>query len=664
MWTAMYKLISVIILLFVFPTGSLAKLSFDHISVIDGLSQSTVLSIRKDHRGFMWFGTRDGLNRYDGRTIKQYKNDPTNPNSLISDDYIYTIAEDQRQKLWIGTQKGLSYYSPRNDSFEQIKYDMAGKTDPSLFAVLYILPARDGKIWFGTNDGLFYFENAESRDFKWFAKSDGLAGNEIYSIYEDAVGNIWVGTVTGLSKLVPSVDKKTYTIKSYFSDKNNPTSLSANFVRTIAEDNKGQIWLGLEKGGVNLYQSNTDQFKRYTTENSRLTNDIVRKIYVTKGGTIWIGTMDGLNVYHPFTDSFELYRHDPDNRKSINDNSIKDIYEDNNGSIWIGTNFGGVNVAHKNTLAFDVFKNNSYTHNSISGNLISVMAKDNRGNLWVGTEGRGLNRYNPHTGSFHRYVYEAKNPSSIGSNTVKSIYVDRQDNIWIGLFEGGLELYDPQTDGFIHFRPNASDPHALNHGYISAIDGDADGKIWIGTSNKGLNILDPKTRIFSHINTSTEGRGLTSDYIRDILIDSKGNVWIATVFGINLLKKGESRFVSFDEDSSGLTSRYINCIAEDAKGNIWVGAHKGGLSVYNAQRNSFQNYSEEDGLVSNNVVGINFDSENNVWASTDNGLSVLNVQKQAFKTYDMSDGLPSNEFSVNSSARDDDGTLYFGGLTA
>src|SRR5690606_15728438 len=130
---------------------------------------------------------------------------------------------------------------------------------------------------------------------------------------------------------------------------------------------------------------------------------------------------------------------------------------------------------------------------------------------------------------------------------------------------------------------------------------------------------------------------------------------------INLLKKGESRFVSFDEDSSGLTSRYINCIAEDAKGNIWVGAHKGGLSVYNAQRNSFQNYSEEDGLVSNNVVGINFDSENNVWASTDNGLSVLNVQKQAVKTYDMSDGLPSNEFSVNSSARDDDGTLYFGG---
>lgn len=657
----MYKLISVIILLFVLPTSSLAKLSFDHISVIDGLSQSTVLSIRKDSRGFMWFGTRDGLNRYDGRTIKQYKNNPVDPNSLISDDYIYTIAEDQQQKLWVGTQKGLSYYSPRTDSFEQISYDMAGKADPSLFAILYILPARDGKVWFGTNDGLFYFENVESRDFKWFSKNDGLAGNEIYSIFEDAVGNIWVGTVTGLSKLVPSTDKKKYTVKSYFSDENDPRSLSADFVRTIAEDNKGQIWLGLEKGGVNLYQSDTDQFKRYTTENSRLTNDIVRKIYVAKDGTIWIGTMDGLNVYSPFVDNFQLYRHDPDDNKSINDNSIKDIYEDNNGSIWIGTNFGGVNVVHKNTLAFDVFKNNSYTNNSISGNLISVMAKDKRGNLWIGTEGSGLNRYNPRTGSFSRYIYAAKNSTSIGSNTVKSIYVDRQDNIWIGLFEGGLELYNPQTDGFIHFRPNASDPHALNHGYISAIDEDADGKIWIGTSNRGLNILDPKTQVFSHINTSSEDKGLTSDYIRDILIDSKGNVWIATVLGINLLKKGETRFVSFIEGSNGLTSRYINCIAEDPKGNIWIGAHKGGLSLYDTQHNSFKNFSEEDGLVSNNVVGINFDSENNVWVSTDNGLSVLNVQKQAFKTYDMSNGLPSNEFSMNSSARDDDGTLYFGG---
>lgn len=609
----------------------------------------------------MWFGTRDGLNRFDGRIIKQYKNDVTNPNSLIADDYIYSIAEDQQQKLWIGTQKGLSYYSPRTDSFEQIDYIQAGKADPSLFAITYILPTSDGKVWFGTNDGLFYIDHPNSREFRWISTDDGLAGDEVYAIFEDAIGTVWVGTVTGLSRLQPSADKSDYAIKNYFHDKTDPHSLGANFVRTIAQDNSGQIWIGLEKGGVNLYQSGTEQFKRYTTENSRLNNDIVRTIYIAKDGTMWVGTMDGLNIYNPFQNDFQVYRHDPDNSKSINDNSIKVIYEDNNGSIWLGTNFGGVNVAHKNTLTFDVFKHNAYTTNSVSGNLISVMAKDNDGHLWIGTEGRGLNRYNPNDHSFRRYVHHAERPSSIGSNTIKSIYIDRRDNVWIGLFEGGLELYNARTNDFIHFRPNASDPHSLNHGYISAIDGDSDGKIWIGTSNRGLNILDPETGVFSHINTSSKDWGLTSDYIRDILIDSRGNVWVATVQGINLLKKGALRFESFMAGSRGLTSSYINCIVEDAKGNIWVGAHKGGLSVFDGQSNGFRNYREVDGLVSNNVVAINFDEDNNVWVGTDNGLSVFHIGKQVFKSYDISDGLPSNEFSLNSSTRDDSGNLYFGG---
>ncbi len=637
-----------------------AKLSFDHISVIDGLSQSTVLSICKDSRGFLWFGTRDGLNRYDGRTIKQYKNDPLDPKSLIFDDYIYTIVEDKKQKLWIGTQRGVSYYSPETDSFEQINYKTAGKSSSSSFAVLYILPARDGKVWFGTNDGLLYIDHVNSRKFKAFNKGNGLAGTEVYSVFEDAIGNIWVGTVTGVSKLIPSRDKKSYTIKNYFADKNNPQSLSANFVRTIAEDNKGQIWLGTERGGVNLYQSTTDNFKRYTSKNSRLNDDIVRKIYVAKDGTMWIGTMNGLNVYNPFTKDFQVYRHDPDNEKSINDNSIKDLYEDNNGSIWIGTNFGGVNVAHRNSLTFDIFRHNTFTSNSVSGNLISVLAKDNNDNLWIGTEGRGLNFYDTKSKTFKRYTHQEQNSASIGSNTVKSIYVDQKNNIWIGLFEGGLELFNPQTGGFKHFRPNSSDPHALNHGYISAIDGDKDGNIWIGTSTKGVNILNPQTNVFSHINTTTKSKTLNSDYIKDILIDSKGNVWVGTVQGINLLRKGAPSFVYFTKGESGLISNYINCIEEDQKGNIWIGAHKGGLSVYDAKKGQFKNYTKANGLISDNIVGINFDLENNVWISTDNGLSMLNVQKQTFKNFDINDGLPSNEFSLNSSLRDSEGNLYFG----
>ncbi|ADY54331.1 histidine kinase [Pseudopedobacter saltans DSM 12145] len=637
-----------------------AKLSFDHISVIDGLSQSTVLSICKDSRGFLWLGTRDGLNRYDGKTIKQYKNDPLNPNSLISDDYIYAIAEDQNQKLWVGTQKGISYYSPETDSFEQIDYKKAGKNDPQSFAILQILPAKDGKVWFGTNDGLLYIENTTSRKFKAYNKTNGLAGNEVYAVFADDIGNIWVGTVTGLSKLSPTANKKSYTIKNYFNDKTESNSIGANFVRTIAQDNKGQIWFGTEKGGISLYQSNTDDFKTYTTKNSRLNNDIVRKIYVANDGTMLIGTMNGLCVYNPFSKDFQVYHHNPDNDKSINDNSIKDIYEDNNGSIWIGTNFGGVNVAHRNTLTFDIYNFNTFNTNSISGNLISVLARDKDGNLWIGTEGRGLNFYNTKTRRFTRYGNQESNTGSIGSNTIKSIHVDRKNNVWIGLFEGGLELFNRNTGGFVHYRPNSNNPQALNHGYISAIDEDVDGNIWIGTSTKGLNILDPKTNVFSHINSNTKGRNLNSDYIKDILVDSKGNIWIGTVSGINLLRKGSSAFVQILKGESGLVTNYINCIQEDDKGNIWVGTHKGGLSLYDPQKKKFRNYNKADGLISDNVVGINFDLEGNVWISTDNGLSVLNIQKQTFKNFDMNDGLPSSEFSVKSTLRDAEGNLYFG----
>ncbi len=637
-----------------------ANLSFDHISVKDGLSQSTVLAICKDSRGFMWFGTRDGLNRYDGKTIKQYRNDPLNPNSLISDDYVYTVVEDRDKKLWIGTQKGVSYYSPETDSFEQINYKQAGKKDNSSFAVLYIYPAKDGKIWFATNDGLLYIDNAASRTFKTLGAKEGLAQAEVYTILEDAVGHIWVGTVSGLFKLTLSRDKKSYAIKKYLHDKTKPQSLGANFVRTIAEDTKGQIWVGTERGGVNLYQSATDDFKRYTTQNSSLTNDIIRKILVAHDGTMWIGAMNGLNVYNPFTKEFNVYRHNSENSKSLNDNSIKDIYEDNNGSVWIGTNFGGVNVAHRNTITFNVYKHNSFNAHSISGNLVSVLARDKNGNLWIGTEGRGLNVYNPKNNSFRHYSHSETNTASIGSNTVKSIYVDKKNNVWIGLFEGGLELFNQQTGRFTHFRPNSNDPHALNHGYISAISEDQQGNIWIGTSTKGLNILNPETNVFSHINTSTKDKKLSSDYIKDLLIDSKGNVWVGTVSGINLLKKGASAFVTFTEENSGLTSNYINCIEEDLKGNIWVGMHKGGLSVYVPKENKFKNYNTSSGLINENVVGINVDSENNIWVSTSNGLSMLSVNRQIFKNFDMNDGLPTNEFSLNSSLRDGEGNLYFG----
>ncbi|MFD1630502.1 hybrid sensor histidine kinase/response regulator transcription factor [Pseudopedobacter beijingensis] len=631
---------------------------FDHYSVSDGLSQSTVLTICKDNRGFMWFGTRDGLNRFDGRTFKQYRHDPDNKNTISTDDYIYSIVEDYDKKLWIGTQDGLNYYSPETDSFERIDKKTVKQAGNDKFAILTICVAKDGKVWFGTNNGISYIENAKSRDFKNIYKKDGLADNEVYSIIEDLKGNIWAGTTNGLTRITYDKQTKKYIYQSFKNNKEDPTSISGNYIKTICEDKKGRIWIGTEKNGISMYDATTNIFKRYNTLNSRLTNDIIRKIIFTKDDKMWVGTMVGVNLINLKTDKFEVYKHEFDNDKSLSDNSIKDIYEDDLGSVWIGTNFGGINVTHRNTLVFDVFKHNDFK-NSISGNIISSIIQDNN-EIWIGTEGTGLDRYNKLTKTFRFYNHNPADPASIGSNTIKSIFKDSEGYVWVGLFERGLERFDPKTQTFKHYRPNPNHPNSLNHGYVSAVAEDQEGNILIGTSNKGLNILDKKTDHFSYITATSPTKKLSSDYIRNILVDSKGNTWIGTVYGLNLLRKNAADFQKFYRGENGLTSNYINCIEEDQFGNIWIGAHKGGLSIYQAKDNKFKNYTIEDGLVSNNVVGINFDNNGNIWVSTDNGLSKLNRKTQSFKNFDVNDGLPSNEFSVNSTFKDSGGNLYFG----
>lgn len=610
----------------------------------------------------MWFGTRDCLNRYDGKKIKVYQNNQDDPTSISSDDYIYVIAEDLEEKLWIGTQKGLNYYSPQKESFEQIYHVDGDQSSISGNAVLSVCVAKNGKLWFGTNTGLSMLENAKSRKFTNFYNSDGLAGNEVYSVFEDSKGNIWVGTTNGLSLIKPANGKKGYQIRNFFYNVANPSSLSGNAIKTIAEDKKGRIWIGTEKNGLNLFHPESNSFSRIMRDPfsvNSLSNDFIRKIEVAEDGKLWVATMSGLNIYDTETRTFEIYKHDSENRKSLSDNSIKDIYIDENGSVWIGTNFGGVNVTHKNTVPFTVYKHSKY-RNSISSDIISVIAADDQDHLLIGTEGYGLNYLNTQTGVFKHFKNNPSNPSSIGSNTVKAIFKDNSNNIWIGLYEGGLELFNPTTGTFKHYQPNSKNPRSISYGYISCITQDKEGKLWIGTSSKGLNLFHPETQDFTQITSTSKGLRVNSDYIRTLLGDSKGNLWVGTATGLNVLKKGKKQFEQFDANEHGLKSSYINCIKEDRSRQIWIGAHRGGLSRYIPEENKFISYTVANGLASDNVVGIEQDDEGNIWVSTDKGLSKFDLKQQNFKNYYVSDGLPTNEFSYNAAFKANDGMLYFG----
>lgn len=638
-----------------------SQLSFDHITISQGLSQSTVLSIAKDNRGYMWFGTRDGINRYNGKSIKVYRHDDQRSKSISTDDYIYTIVRSKDENLWIGTQKGLNYYQPKTDTFEKIYHDDKNASSLIGNAVLTVCETKNGQVWFGTNAGLSMIADAKSRKFKNFQVKDGLAGNEVYTIFEDSKGNIWVGTTTGLSVLKPLANSK-YQFTNFFYKATTPNGLSGNSIKTIVEDKKGNIWVGTERNGISIYHPERKTFthlQQNASTQGGLSNNFIRKIIVARDGKFWIGTMNGLNILDPATGKITVYKHDSENRKSLIDNSIKDLYEDDQGSIWVGTNFGGISVVHQNAVPFDVFKYSKY-RNSISNDIISVIAGVDDRHILSGTEGSGIDYMNTQTGAFKNFRTDPSNPSSIRSNNVKAIFKDNKGLTWVGLYEGGLELFDVANGTFKHFKPDPKDSTSISHGYVSSIAQDQQGRLWVGTSSKGINLFNYDRQNFTRITSKSKGLKISSDYIRVMLGDSKGNLWVGAADGLSILRKDKNQFELFSKDKHGLKSNYINCILEDKAQQIWIGSHRGGLSKYLPKENSFTSYSTKDGLPSNNVVGMAQDDAGNIWISTDRGLSKFDTKQSTFKNYYVSDGLPSNEFSYNAAYKAPNGTLYFG----
>jgi len=627
------------------PVWSFGQYRFDPLSVADGLSNSTVLSIGQDKRGFMWFGTRDGLNRYDGRTVNVYGHISGDKTSIIDNDYIYSIKEDNSGNIWFGSQKGLSYYSLATDRFEQINYQAAGKTKPNSFAILCIYITRDGKVIFGTNEGFSYLIDRTSRNFIHVSSKDGLQGTQVNAISEDGAGNLWVGTEKGLNKIRLDKNKKV-TVEAHQLPFEAPC-----FVRALqlVMDN---MYIGIDNKGLVKYSLRDGTMDTYTKENGKLSNNLVRKIlYSPRSKKLYIGTMNGLNIEELTSGRIHQIHKDISSTSNLSDNSIKDIFEDKDGSIWLGTNFGGVSVLHPTKFYFKTYRSNPYM-NSISGDLISQLRVDRQDNLWIGTEGEGLDYWNRQTDRFSSISREY---GQLRSPTVKSIWTEDK-RVWVGLFDGGIDVLrqDGSLDQSLHHASSA-----LNQGYISSIQRHPDGTYWIGTASNGINVYNRSGQRFAYINDTSKIR-LSNNYIKDILIDRQGNVWVGTVKGLNVLWKNSSQFELYDVGEEGLTSSYIHCLRESPSQEIWLGTYRGGLYRFNKATHKFDRWSEREGLPSSNIMALEFDDQGMVWVATDKGLARLNPKTGNVQLFDTHDGLPSTEFSLNSSARAKDGMLFFG----
>jgi ligand-binding sensor domain-containing protein/serine phosphatase RsbU (regulator of sigma subunit) len=622
--TLKYLLFVFYFALSVFNARAQNHIIFHHLTVDDGLSQSSVNCILQDKKGFMWFGTQDGLNRYDGYNIKIFKNNPLDSTSLTN-NFIFSIYEDSSGTMYVETQGGgFHKYNPFTESFSRLKKESVNLIGSKLNTVNAFFEDFHGVQWTGgMSAGTGLKKNNKKTGKVIVYKHDpsnplSLSDDKVYSVYRDRSGNLWVGTFDGLDKL----DEKTGTFIHYRNKPGDPNSLSDNWVWPIYEDFQGYLWFGTVRGG--------------------------------------------LNKFNPGIGTFENYKNDPSDPGSLNDNFIFSIYEDHGGVIWIGTNGGGVNYFLPSAQVFNLFKSKPDDINWFNDNTIQSMLADRNGIYWIGTQNRGLYKFDYKKGLFKNYSHDPSASNSISSNAVQSIYEDRSGTIWIGNFSAGLDAFNPVTNTFKHYKSNPSDLNSLSDNRIYSIVQDMKGNIWIGTYGGGLNKLDQLTgRITRFQYDKNDPESISSNAIWSIAVDHSGKLWLGTFGGgINIFNPDNHSAVHImnkPNDPVSLMDNNIIRVFIDGADNVWVGSTKG-LSRYNRQKNEFKNYREQDGLPNESVFGILQDSKGNLWISTNKGLSRFNPQKNSFKNYYSQDGLQGNEFNQNAFAKDNlTGQLMFGG---
>lgn len=633
-------------------------IKFDEIGLQQGLSQSTVYTITQDIYGFMWFGTQDGLNRYDGYSITVFKHSSTDPNS-ISDNAIWTLLSDSKGDLWIGTMHGgINRYVYSENKFYHYNSFALDNTSINDNNITSLYEDTRGNIWIGTYSGNLYRFNREMGNFTKAQINANDSGNfvksTIWYICEDNKERLWLVTNRGLyyvqnrdqtqfsiathsalnrslyfnfkneTKLsfrslqfeedgtfwigtwgwgILSFNEKTNTIKRYRKDRKNNASVSADFIKAIYKDSKGNLWVGTQDKGLMLYDLASDNFIPYT-------NDDIMTLYEDRSGIIWIGTYtNGVLKYDKHRKKFKHY---------LNGINTTSIFKDRNGILWVGTFGSGLKIFDSKLKEIKTFNSDLNDKYSISGNKIFSLFESSQGDMWVGTES-GLCRYNKMTGRFTRYKHDPFVKSSIGFEKISVVYEDLNGNLWIGSANGGVARFDYLTNKFTNYSINEINKNALNGNAVTVIYQGKKSGLWIGTFEGGVNLFSKKTNSFRNYQTSS--------------------------------KQNES-----------INNNTVFSIYEDKNGFVWMGTYGGGLNKYDPFKGSFKYYTLEHGLSNDIVYGILPDADGNLWLSTNEGITRFNIESETFRNYDVKDGLQSNEFNQGAYFVSSSGELFIGGV--
>ncbi len=641
---------------------------FDSLTVEDGLSQSTIWSIGQDDLGYMWFGTDEGLNQYDGQRFSVFKQEIKDPTTILGNTTV-SIFKDSRGNMWFGTSSGLNLRKAGESNFIHFKFNPDDKSSLWGKAVLAITEDLNGTIWIGTEYGGLHKYNPVTNTFTHYThdtnQPDSLSGDNVLSLLVDSSGTLWVGTTTGLDVFDPDTETFAHFKPSALRPEE---SISSSVITSMIEDHHGNLWIGTYQGGINHYDRKLKKFTHYIhspINPNSLTNNEVTDLVEDNRGNIWIGTPDGLDVLDPATGNFQHFTHNPNDPFSLTNNYIMRLFKDRAGVIWIGTYGGGVNRYSQSANKFQTYRQIPGDLNSLSDKGVYAIAQTFDGDVWFGTISGGLNRLDRDNGSMRIYRHTAGDDASLRSNEIRSLYIDRAGTLWVGTYDAGISRYNPQTNDFTHFLIDPDTPISTSRNSITAFCEDSQGNFWIGTRNYGLHRLDRATGLVTHYPIPDDAVD-RSDFVRVILEDNKGQLWIGTYGGLFMFDPLSGKYLTYfqqdPENINGLNDNRILSLYQDEKGYIWIGTVQGGLHQLNPETDEFIHYTEKDGLANNTVYGILPDKQGNLWLSTNKGVSRFNPRDITFRNFDISDGLQGNEFNAGAYYRTKDGEIFFGGV--
>jgi len=627
---------------------------FRNLDMKEGLSQGTVFTIAQDDVGHMWFGTRDGLNKYDGYQFTIYRHLPQQSTSLVGNDIRELYFDTSQHTLWVGTHLGLSRYDATVDTFQNYT------EQEGLSSNLIRCIRRDSKdrLWVGTINGL----NLLQEDAQHFLSipldfSDNIDG-EVIDILEDSKGSILLGLENGLHELIeqdsglfflrPLVTKGEFSLPDYR-------------VQTILEGAPGQLWIGTRTGGAYLWNKHSNRIKVFLPEPgnpSSLSNNEVRDIAVGPDSMIWIGTFRGLNRYNPKTETFKHFLEGDRSPTQLRNNSIRTAFFDHRGGLWLGTYHGGAAYYDPALSRFQHYEPQA-NGNSISHNVVSSFLEDEKGNFWIGTEGGGLNYFNRSSRKFTSYIHRPGQSNGISGNNVKTIIKDGK-GLWIGTFRHGLNYLDLSTKTFTHFKHDPEIANSLTNNNVYSLLKEGD-RLWIVTYDGGLNTLDFDTQQFRAYQANPTGTtAISSNLGRVIFKDSRDQLWVGTENGLNLVKRSSEADTNLVFQCF-IPNKKIYALLEDEQQTLWIGTFSNGLFALNLEDLSLQQYTELDGLPGRAIFGIEQDEMGKLWLSTNNGLSKFDRENTVFTNYNYSNGLQNLQFNYNAHYRAKSGELLFGG---